>query len=395
MKTKEVQEQYNQYVLPTYTRVSMCIVKAKGLKVWDIEGKEYLDFFSGWAVSGLGHCHPAVVNAIKNQIRKVIHIPNNFYGIKQGQLAEKIIQHSFPGRVFFCNSGAEANEGAIKFARRYGSLSGRYEIVTMKNSFHGRTLGALAATAQEKYQKGFNPLLEGFKYVQLNDFEALQKVVSDKTVAIILEPIQGEGGVNIADVDYIKRLRTFCDDRKILLIFDEVQTGMGRTGYWFAFQHYGIEPDLMTLAKSLANGVPIGALVVNRRIKEEVLVAGTHASTFGGNPLATAAGLAVFKAIEEGGLLTRAKEMGEYLRAGLEKIKQKHPAVIKEIRGMGLMLGVELHVPGSDIVNRAREAGLLINCTQDKVLRIIPAMTITKRQADQGLDILDQVLASV
>lgn len=395
MKTKHVENIYQKYVLPTYTKTPVCFVKAKGLKLWDLEGKEYLDFFAGWAVSGLGHCHPNVVNAIKNQSRKIIHIPNNYYNLKQGQLAEKIIQRSFAGRVFFCNSGAEANESAIKFARRYGSMTGgRYEIISMRNSFHGRTLAALTATGQEKYQKGFDPLPGGFKYAELNNFPELEKLVSEKTVAILMEPIQGEGGINVAEMEFVKKVRALCDQKKMLLIFDEVQTGMGRTGYWFAFQHYGIEPDLMTLAKSLGNGVPIGALVVNRKIKEEVLVPGTHASTYGGNSLVTAAALAVFKTIEQNRLLGNAKTMGAYLRDKLETLQKKH-ACIREIRGLGLMLGVELNMPGAEIVKKALEQGLIINCTHDTVLRIMPAMTVTKRQIDQAVNILDQVLTGV
>ena len=394
MKTKDVAALYDQYVLPTYTKVPLCLVKGKGLKVWDLEGREYLDFFSGWAVSGLGHCHPDVVRAITHQARKMIHIPNNYYGPKQAQLAQKIVQHSFPSRVFFCNSGAEAMEGAIKFAHKFGSVSGRFEIITMQGSFHGRTLAALTATGQEKYQKGFEPLPAGFKHVPLNDYEALRRAVGPKTVAVAPELIQGEGGIRIADPDYVREVRALCDQKNMLLIFDEVQTGMGHTGKWFAYQHYGVEPDLMTLAKSLGNGVPIGALVVNRKIKEEILTPGTHASTFGGNPLVTAAGLAVFKAIEKGKLLASAQAMGDYLKSKLEELKNKY-SVIKEVRGIGLMCGVELKMNGAEIVSRARENGLLINCTQERVLRIIPALTVTKRMMDQGIKILDGVFQGI
>ncbi len=390
MKTKDIQALYDKFVLATYNRVPLCMVKGKGSKVWDLEGKEYLDFFPGWAVSGLGHCHPSVVNAIKDQARKLLHIPNNFYGIKQAQLAQKLVQRSFDGRAFFCNSGAEAIETAIKFARKYGSLSGRYELITMEGAFHGRTLAALTATGQEKYLKGFEPLPEGFKKVPFNDFEAVKNAVGPKTVGIILELIQGEGGIHVARQEFVKKLRALCDEKKMLLIFDEVQTGMGRTGKWFAFQHYGIEPDLMSLAKSLGSGVPIGALVVNRKIKEEVLTPGTHASTYGGNPLVSVAALAVFKAIEKEGLLEHARKMGEYLISKLMEMKQKY-SMIKEVRGIGLMLGVELDRPGTEIVNQARSNGLLINCTQERVLRIMPAMTVTKRLLDQGIKILNQV----
>ncbi len=391
MKTNDVVALYDRYVLATYSRSPLCLVKGKGSKVWDLEGKEYLDFFPGWAVSGLGHCHPDVVNAIKNQARKLLHIPNNYYGLKQAQLAQKIASRSFDGRVFFCNSGAEAMESAIKFARKFGSGSGRYEMITMDRSFHGRTLATLTATGQEKFHKGFEPLPEGFKQVPFNDFEALKQAVGPKTIAIAFELIQGEGGIRVADQAYVRKVRSLCDEKKMLLVFDEVQTGMGRTGKWFAFQHYGVEPDLMALAKSLGNGVPIGALVVNRKIKEEVLTPGMHASTYGGNPLVAAAGLAVFKAIEKGKLLQNAEEMGAYLRSKLSVLKEKYSSMIQEIRGIGLMLGLELSGPGVQMVTAAREKGLLINCTQERVLRIMPAMTVTKRQIDRGIRILDQV----
>ncbi len=392
MKTKDIIEQYEKFVLPTYHRSPLCLVKGKGSKVWDLEGREYLDFFPGWAVSGLGHCHPDVVHAIKNQARKLLHIPNNYYGVKQAQLAQKIVERSFPGRVFFCNSGAEAVEAAIKFVRKFGSASGRYELITMEGAFHGRTLAALAATG--KYSRGFEPLPEGFKQVPFNDFEALKQAISPKTIAIAIELIQGEGGIQVANPEFVRKLRALCDEKKLLLIFDEVQTGMGRTGKWFAFQHYGVEPDLMALAKSLGSGVPIGALVVNQKIKEEVLTPGTHASTYGGNPLVAAAGLSVFKAIEKGKLLKNAAEMGAYLKSALEGLKEKY-SFIKEVRGIGLMLGMELDRPGAELVTQAREAGLLINCTQERVLRIMPAMIVTKRQIDQAIRILDQVFSQV
>ncbi|MDD5085311.1 MAG: aspartate aminotransferase family protein [Candidatus Omnitrophica bacterium] len=391
MKTQDVQNLYKEYILPTYKYLPVVLVKGKGSRVWDIEGKEYLDFFPGWAVSGLGHCHPKVVSAIKEQIKKIIHISNNYLNLRQAQLAREISNHSFPARVFFSNSGAEANEGAIKFARKYGSESGRYEIITMEGSFHGRTLAAITATAQPKYQKGFEPLPEGFKYVPFNDPEALRRAVSDKTIAILLEPIQGEGGINVARPDFLKGVRALCDEKDLLLILDEVQSGIGRTGKMFAYQHYGLEPDLMTLAKSLGGGVPIAALVVNNKIKREVLTAGTHASTYGGNPLVAAAGLAVFKAIREERLLQKAVSMGEYLVAKLKELKEKFQ-VIKEIRGLGLMIGVQLSVPGTAVVDEARSMGLLINCTQDTVLRIMPAMTVTRKEIDKAVKILENAM---
>lgn len=394
MKTPDVIKLYDQFVLKTYTRSPLCLVKGKGSKVWDLEGKEYLDFFPGWAVSGLGHCHPSVTHAIKHQARKILHVSNNFYSVKQAQLAQKIVQRAFPGRVFFCNSGAEAVEAAIKFARKFGSSSGRFEIITMEGAFHGRTLAALTATGQEKYVAGFGPLPEGFKKVPFNDFEALKQAVGPKTIAVLLELIQGEGGIKVAQPEFVRKLKALCDEKKILLIIDEVQTGMGRTGKWFVHQHYGFEPDLMTLAKSLGSGVPIGALVVNGKMKEEVLTPGTHASTYGGNPLVAAAALAVFKTVEQERLLKNSETMGAYLKSKLIELKDQY-AFIREVRGIGLMLGVELDRAGAEIVNRARDLGLLINCTQERILRIMPAMTVTKRQIDQAVKILNQVFGEV
>lgn len=394
MKTNEVQKLYSQYLLPTYRQMPVCLVKGKGSKVWDLAGREYLDFFPGWAVSGLGHCHPMVVSAIKEQAQKMLHISNNFLNLKQGQLAEEIVKSSFPGKVFFCNSGAEAVEAAIKFARKFGSSTGRYEIISMRDSFHGRTLAAITATGQPKYQQGYEPLPVGFSYARLNDFDELEARLTPKTVAVILELIQGEGGVNVADETYIKNLRKLCDARNMLLIVDEVQTGMGRTGKMFAFQHYGIQPDLMTLAKSLGSGVPIGALVVNDKVAGNIFTPGSHASTYGGNPLVCAAALAVFKAIRKERLLQNTEAMGRYLREKLDGLKQKY-SFIKEVRGKNLMMGVELEMPGASVVDKARELGLLINCTQDKVLRIMPALTVTKRMIDRAVAILDRALSEV
>lgn len=395
MKTTEVQKLYQQYVLPTYTQVPVCLVKGKGSRVWDLEGKEYLDFFPGWAVSGLGHCHPIIVNALKEQARKMIHVPNNFLNPKQAALAQAISEAAFPSRVFFCNSGAEANEGAIKFARKYGSETGRYEIITMKKSFHGRTLAAMTATGQEKFHKGFEPLVEKFHYADFNDLESVKKLVTAKTAAIMFEPIQGEGGVNVATADFMAGVRKLCDEKDMLLILDEVQTGMGRTGKMFAYQHYqGVEPDLMTLAKSLGGGVPIGALVVNRRIKREVFAPGMHASTFGGNPLVCAAGLAVFKAIKKEKLLTRAVRMGEILGQEFAKLQAKYP-VIESTRGIALMRALKLSEPSAPYADEARAQGLLINATQGDVLRIMPALTVTVKEIRTAFKILDRVFAKL
>ncbi len=390
MKTEQVQSLYNEYILPTYTQIPVCLVKGKGSKVWDLEGREYIDFFPGWAVSGLGHCHPAVVSAVKHQARKILHISNNFLNLKQAELAREINRHAFPSKVFFCNSGAEASEAAIKFSRKFGSPQGRYEIITFRKSFHGRTLGAMTATAQEKIHKGFEPLPEGFRYAEFNDLNSVLPLLNEKTAAIFLEPIQGEGGVRIATQEFMKGLRKICDEKKLLLIVDEVQCGMGRTGKMFAFQHYGLEPDVMTLAKSLGGGVPIGALVVHRKVEAGVFTPGSHGSTYGGNPLVTAAALAVFKTIEKEGLLKHTQEIGAYFLKRLEELKSRH-AVIAEARGVGLMCALELREPGAPVADAARAQGLLINCTQEKVIRLLPAMTVSKRIIDRAVAILDTV----
>jgi acetylornithine/N-succinyldiaminopimelate aminotransferase len=394
MKTTDVQKIYDEYVMPTYTRLPVCLVKGKGSRVWDLEGKEYLDFFPGWAVSGIGHCHPRVVNAIKEQARKMLHVANNFLNIKQAELARTISEASFPARIFFCNSGAEANEGAIKFAKKYGSDTGRFEIITMKNSFHGRTLAAMRATGQDKFHQGFEPLMEKFHHADFNDLESVKRLVTDKTIAIMLEPIQGEGGVSVASRDFLKGLRKLCDEKDMLLILDEVQTGVGRTGKMFAYQHYDLEPDIMTLAKTLGGGVPIGAFVVNRKIKREVLTVGMHGSTFGGNPLVCAASLAVFKAIKKEKLITNTIRMGELLDREFEQLKAKYP-VIESTRGLGLMKGLKLREPSASYATEAREQGLLINATQGDILRIMPPMTVSAKEIKLGMKILDSVFAKL
>lgn len=394
MKTQDVQNLYSEYILPTYTQLPVCLVKGKGSRVWDLEGREYLDFFPGWAVSGIGHCHPDVVNALKQQARKILHISNNFLNIKQAELAREISTHSFPAKVFFCNSGAEASEGAIKFARRFGLKEGRFEIITFRKSFHGRTLAAMTATGQERIHQGFDPLPQGFRYAEFNDLDSVKALLNDKTIAIFLEPIQGEGGVNIASPEFMKGLRKICDERKMLLMVDEVQSGMGRTGKMFAYQHYDLEPDVMTLAKSLGAGVPIGAFVVHRKVEAGVLTPGSHGSTYGGNPLVCAASLAVFKTIRKDKLLKNTQEMGAYLLAQLKALKDKYP-IIAEARGVGLMCALELKQPGASVADGSRAQGLLINCTQEKILRIMPAMTVSKRIIDRAVRILDTVLSEL
>ncbi len=390
MKTKDVINLYNQFVMPTYTRTPLVPVKGKGMKVVDLHGKEFLDFFPGWAVSGLGHCHPEVVSAVRNQLKKIIHIPNNYYILQQAKLAREIINNSFPGKVFFCNSGAEAIESAIKLARAFGRPD-RFEIISMEKSFHGRTLGALALTGQKKYQQGFEPMPQGFKCVEFGNLEALKKAITLRTCAVIIEPIQGEGGINVAPEEYLKALKKLCREKNILLIFDEIQTSMGRTGKFFYYQHSGVVPDAMTLAKSLGGGMPIGALVATEKIAD-LLTPGTHASTFGGSPVVCAAGLAVFRAIKKEKLLKNAKEMGSYLFEKLNILKQKCD-IIKEVKGLGLMIGVELTIEGKHIVEACFEKGLLINCTQGNILRLMPALNVKKKDIDKMIKILKDVLA--
>ncbi len=390
-KTERIIKEHDQFVLQTYTRNPMAAVRGEGSWLWDAEGKKYLDFFPGWGVSGLGHCHPRVVAAIRQQAGKILHMPNNFYNELAGRLARVIIEKSFPGRVFFGNSGAEANEGAIKLARRFGEPEGRFEILTMKASFHGRTLTTVTATGQEKYHSGFGPLPPGFCYLPFNDIQALEEAISKNTVAVMLELIQGEGGVHPASPEYARQVRKICDDNNLLMLVDEVQTGMGRTGEYFAFQGYEVVPDLMTLAKALGGGLPIGALVV----KEELagfLPPGTHASTFGGSPVVCAAALAVFEVMEDEGIIENVRRMGDYLRAELEKLLGEFP-MIREIRGRSLMLGIELDREGKSIVDRCLEKGMIVNCTAGNVLRLMPACNITSGEIDRAVKILRESMA--
>ncbi len=391
MTKQDILQAYNDYIMPTYTRTPLIFVKGKGMKMVDIDGKQYLDFFPGWGVSSLGHCHPKVVSAVRDQIDKLIHLPNNYLSAQQAKLAKELIYWSFDGKVFFANSGAEANEGAVKLARAFGK--GRYEIISFDNSFHGRTLAALTMTGQQKYQEGFKPLPEGFKTVPFNDLGAVINAVNDKTVAVIIELVQGEGGINVADKDFVLGLRKLCDEKKMLLIVDEVQTGIGRTAKMFAYQHYGITPDIMTLAKALGGGLPIGAMVAKRAIAD-TLTAGKHASTFGGSPLVCKAALGVFRAIQKEKLLANGQKMGEYLKEKLQALAKKY-SVIKEVRGLGLMIGVELTISGKAIYEECLKNGLMINCTHEKVLRLMPALDLTKKQIDKALGILDKALETV
>lgn len=393
MSNSKVIENFNNFVIPNYTRNPIVLVKGEGVYVWDGEGKRYLDLFSGWAVSSLGHCHPNVTRAIQKQAATLIHVPNIFYTEQQGLLAKYISENSFNGQCFFCNSGAEANEAAIKLARIHNSSKGKYKIITMKDSFHGRTLATVTATAQPKYHIGFAPLVEGFTYVPFNNLSEVTKAIDDKTCGIMLEPIQGEGGINVADMEYLKGLRKICDDKGLLLIIDEVQSGMGRTGKYFAYQHYDIIPDIMTLAKALGNGTAIGAMETKKEIAKS-LVPGSHASTFGGNPLACAASVAVFETIQSENLLENVKKMSDYTFGQLRDMVEEFN-IIKEVRGIGLMIGIELKTEANEIVKKCMEAGLLINCTHETVIRFMPQLNVKKEHIDEGLGILRNVLRAI
>jgi len=383
-------------VAHTYARYPIVLVRGKGTRVWDVDGKEYRDFVAGLAVCNLGHCHPKVVKAIQEQAEKLIHVSNFYYIEPQIRLARLLCDHSFADKVFFCNSGAEANEGAMKLARKVakGKMNGdRYEIITMEGSFHGRTFATLTATAQEKFQKGYSPLMPGFKYVPFNDAKAVRDAIDSKTCAILIEPIQGEGGVNCPSEGYLKALREICDEKEVLLIFDEVQVGMGRTGKLFAYEHYGIVPDILTLAKSLAGGVPIGALLIKKEISDG-FKPGDHASTFGGNPLATAAGVAALTAILEEGMLENCRNVGGYFLSRLGEMKKKF-SFITEVRGKGLILGMELSMDGGSIVKEMMQRGFLINCTMGNVLRFLPPLIVTEKEVDQMLEVLEEVLKEI
>ena len=393
MKNKDVAALTDKFVAKTYARTPLALVKGRGVKVWDADGKEYLDFLAGIAVNSFGHCHPAIVKAIKQQAQTLMHVSNLYHMQPQAELARELCRNSFADRVFFCNSGAEANEAAIKLARRYGQekLAGKYEIISTHNSFHGRTLATLTATGQEKVRAGYDPLPAGFRQVPFNKLDAMEAAIDEeKTVAILIEPIQAEGGVNVPHETYMLGLREICDQRRILLIFDEVQTGMGRTGKLFGYENFGVKPDIMTLAKALGGGLPLGAMLAREDVANS-FGPGSHASTFGGNPVACAAGLAVMQLLKSGAL-KNCVQMGKYFVKGLEALKKRFP-IIREIRGKGLLIGVELEMEGSKIVEGCMLEGLLMNCTAAKVLRFVPPLTIKKKEIDRGLAILEKVLA--
>jgi acetylornithine/N-succinyldiaminopimelate aminotransferase len=392
LSSPEIVDLFQRYVIGNYIRYPVCLVRGEGSYVWDAEGHRYLDFFPGWGCDLLGHCPPRIVEAIREQVGRLIHVPNTWYTEPQGLLAQALSERSgFAGQCFFCNSGTEAIEGAIKLARLNGK-PGRYKIITTINSFHGRTMGAVSATGQPKYHQGLEPLLAGFNYAPFGDLDAAARLVDDETCAILVEPIQGEGGVNLPPAGYLEGLRALADQRKLLLIFDEVQAGMGRTGRWFAHQHWPVQPDAMTLSKALAGGIAAGALVARPEVAAK-LKPGTHAATFGGNPIACRAALAAIETIEAEGLLARAEAIGTRFRQHFESWRARCPH-IQEIRVKGAMIGLELTCDGTPIVQRCLEQRLLINCTHGTVLRLLPALTLTDGQLDEGCAILEKVLLS-
>jgi predicted acetylornithine/succinylornithine family transaminase len=381
---------FDRYVIPNYKRFPVCLVRGEGSYVWDAEGNRYLDLFPGWGCNILGYSPPPVVRAIQAQVAELIHVPNTWYTEAQGEFAELLCTRGF-GQAFFCNSGTEAVEAAIKLARLHGE--GRYKIITFENSFHGRTLGALTATAQPKYHEGLGPLVAGFRYAPLNDLDEVKDLIDDETCGILLEPVQGEGGINIAENDFLTGLRQLADEHHCLLIFDEVQTGLGRTGTWFGYQQTPVQPDIMTLAKGLAGGTACGAMIARPEVAKS-LRPGTHASTFGGNPLAMAAGIAAVRMIEEEGLLENCRRMSDRFRARFEALQSELP-LIRELRIRGMMIGIDLNMPAAAAVQKAMQRGVLLNVTHDTVVRLLPALNINEEQVDFGCEVVADVLREI
>lgn len=388
MSQGAVEAKFEKYVMANYNRLPVTIVRGLGSKVWDINGKEYLDLFPGWGVAGLGHCHPRIAQAVANQAKNLIHVANNFYIQEQGEFAQMLSERGSGQKCFFCNSGAEAAEGAIKLARL--NKQPKYKIVTMENSFHGRTFAAISATGQPAYRKGFEPALSGFSHAKMNDLESVKALVDDETCAIMLEPVQGEGGVIPATEEFLKGLRELCDKQDMLLIFDEVQTTPARLGTWFGYQSFGVEPDILTSAKAIAGGMPLGVIMAKPEIAES-LKPGTHASTFGGNSIGCAAGIEAIKVIEDEGLLENIKTLGGYIDQRISALGDK-TGKVTQIRRKGFMVGFELAMEGAGIVDACREKGLLINCTHGNILRILPAYNITEDELAQGFDIIEEVM---
>lgn len=389
-------ERADRHIARTYGRYPLVAARGEGCRLWDVDGKSYLDFLAGVAVNNLGHCHPKVVKALQEQAAQLLHVSNYFHIPAQIELAEILCRHSFGDRVFFCNSGAEANEAAMKLVRKYSREAhgeNRFEVITALASFHGRTIGTIAATGQDKVRVGFEPVVPGFKYVPFGDIHALRAAISPNTCAVMLEPVQGEGGVNLPPAGYLQAVRELCDEKGLLLVFDEVQVGCGRTGSLFAYEQEGVEPDIMTLAKALAGGPPIGAMIYREKFVDS-LGPGTHGSTFGGNPLMTAAGIAAMTTLLEDGVLDNCRAMGAYLAERLAEFKKRYAFVV-EVRGRGLIYGMELSIEGGDIVKQCLERGLLLNCTMGKILRFLPPLIVTREEIDEALDILDGVLREI
>ena len=390
--TVEIMERADSVIAKTYKRFPVVLTRGTGCTLFDTEGRSYTDFVAGIAVCNLGHAHVGITGAITEQAQTLTHVSNLYYTVPQTELAAWLVQHSFADRAFFCNSGAEANEAAIKLARKYFSEKGennRFRIITMEQSFHGRTMATLSATGQDKIKKGFDPVLEGFDYVPFNDAEALRAKIDTNTCAVMLEPIQGEGGVRCPDAGYLKAVRRMCDDAGVLLIFDEIQTGMGRTGKLFAYEHFDVQPDIMTLAKALANGLPIGAMLAREKVAE-AFGPGAHATTFGGTPLVTAAALKVCQTLVSDGVINQGNEAGAYFKEKLLELKQRH-RVVEDFRGLGLLIGIKLAVNGEALVNQCLERGFLINCIQENILRFVPPLIITKGEIDALIECLDEL----
>jgi len=393
MKEKKIKDLVDKNIMNTYRRTPIALVKGKGALVEDAQGRQYLDFIAGIAVCNLGHAHPKVVKAVRKQAKDLMHVSNLYYTRPQAEVAALLTKNSFADKVFFCNSGAEANEAAIKLARKYAHENlgpEKFELITMKDSFHGRTMATITATGQEKFQFGFTPLLDGFRYVPFNDPQALEAAITPRTCGIMLEPVQGEGGVIIPDEGYLGHVREICDRHRLLMIVDEVQTGIGRTGKLFAYEYSGVKPDIMTLAKALGNGFPVGAMLATDEVAR-AFSPGNHASTFGGNPLAMAAVRATLKTILEDDILENCLETGAYFLEKLQQLKKRHD-IITDVRGKGLMLACSLSIEGAEIVTRCQEEGLLINCTGGKTLRFVPPLIITRQDVDKAVYILDDVM---
>jgi len=392
LSSAETVELFKKYVIANYNRYPVNLVRGEGSHVWDAEGNRYLDFFPGWGCNLLGHCPPHVVKAVQDQVATLIHVPNTWHMDVQGRWAEMLSERSFGGQAFFCNSGAEANEAAIKLARLHAP-KGKYKIITFTGGFHGRTLGALTATAQPKYHEGLGPLVAGFAYAPYGDLDAVTKLIDAETCAILVEPIQGEGGIRIPPAGFLQGLRKLCDEHKLLLMFDEVQTGCGRTGDWFAYQHFGVTPDVMTLAKALCGGIAGGAMLTTKEIAPS-LRPGMHAATFGGNPIAARAGIAALEMIEQEGLLEAAKRVGSAFRRRLAALHEECD-LVREVRVTGTMVGLELAVEGTAVVRACLERKLLVNCTQNTVIRLLPAMNVAEELIEEGCDILCDVVKNL